>query len=97
VKLALVLTLLLPAAAMAQQRPLTPNLSCQQARALVASRGAIVLGTGAYTYDRFVRDQSFCALNEITEPAWERTADADQCPIGYRCRSAGDKRDLDSH
>jgi len=84
------------AAAVAQGRPSTLAMSCAQARGLVAARGAIVLGTGAYTYDRFVRDQSFCALNEITQQVWEPTADVAQCPVGFRCRSFGENRQVES-
>jgi len=71
----------------AQQRPSTPNLTCGQAQQIVLSRGAAVLSTGAYTYDRYVRDRSFCEFNEGIEPAFVPTRDTPQCPIGYRCRS----------
>lgn len=72
--------------AMAQSRPSTLSMSCGQAAALVASRGAIVLGTGGHTYDRFVTDTRFCQRNEATEPAWVLAADTPQCMVGYRCR-----------
>jgi hypothetical protein len=71
----------------AQSRPFTPNLTCNQARQIVFSNGAAVLGTGQYTYDRYVRDRSFCEFNEVLDPAWVPTRDTPQCPIGYRCRS----------
>ncbi|NBJ12254.1 hypothetical protein [Microvirga arsenatis] len=73
-------------AAHAQPRPMTPAMSCDQARGLVFSRGAVVLGTGAYTYDRYVRGRGFCEINEVTEPAFVPTRDTPQCPVGYRCR-----------
>ena len=73
--------------AQSQQRPFTPGLSCGQAQQIVASRGAAVLSTGTYTYDRFVRDRSFCEINEYTEPAWVPARDTPQCFIGYRCKS----------
>jgi hypothetical protein len=76
---------LLATAANAQPRPSTLAMSCAQARALVASRGAIVLGTGPYTYDRYVAHQGFCPRDQITEPAYERTLDSPQCYIGSRC------------
>jgi hypothetical protein len=76
---------LLATAANAQPRPSTLTMSCAQARALVASRGAIVLGTGPYTYDRYVAHQGFCPRDQITEPAYERTLDSPQCYIGSRC------------
>lgn len=71
----------------AQQRPFTPSLSCGQAQQIVVSRGAAVLSTGTYTYDRFVRDRSFCEINEFIEPVWVPTRDSPQCFIGYRCKS----------
>lgn len=75
------------ASAQAQQRPFTPGLPCAQAQQIVVSRGAAVLSTGTYTYDRFVRDRSFCEINEYTEPAWVPARDTPQCFIGYRCKS----------
>jgi len=72
--------------AIAQPRPSTVVMSCGQAAGLVASRGAVVLGTGGHTYDRFVSDGRFCLRNEITEPAWVPAGDTRQCLVGYRCR-----------
>lgn len=77
----------LPSALQAQQRPMTQTMDCAAARQLVARAGAVVLGTGPYTYDRYVRDRSFCQLAEILDPAWVPTRDVAQCPVGYRCRS----------
>jgi hypothetical protein len=62
-------------------------MTCAQARRIVASQGAAVLRTGPATYDRYVRDGSFCALQETARPAWVRTADVAQCPVGGVCRS----------
>lgn len=69
----------------AQQRPSTPNLACGQAQQIVLSRGAVVLSTGPHTYDRYVRDRSFCERNETTELAFVPSRDTPQCPM-YRCR-----------
>ncbi|MCB8822663.1 hypothetical protein [Microvirga rosea] len=73
--------------AQAQQRPFTPALPCSQAQQIVLRNGAAVLSTGTHTYDRFVRDQSFCEINEYIDPAWVPARDTPQCPVGYRCRS----------
>ncbi len=73
--------------AMAQSGPTTLNMTCAQAAGLVASRGAVVLRTGPITYDRYVRDSSFCPYPDSARPAWVRTADTAQCPIGGVCRS----------
>ena len=73
--------------AMAQTGATTLNMTCAAARGIVASQGAVVLRTGPMTYDRYVRDASFCALQETVRPAWVRMADAAQCPVGGVCRS----------
>jgi len=85
-RIALLLCLVLVASdAMAQARLQTPRLSCGQARRVVATNGAVVLGTGGYTYDRYVANRGFCFYNEVLEPAWVPTADSPQCFVGYRC------------
>jgi hypothetical protein len=73
-------------AAVAQSRPSTLSLPCARAAGLVQTQGAIVLGTGGYTYDRFVSGANFCLVGEFTEPAWVPSADTPQCFVGYRCR-----------
>ena len=70
---------------MAQSRPSTTALTCRDAAGLVYARGAIVLGTGGNTYDRFVRDRSFCTITEATQRAFVPTRDTPACPVGYRC------------
>nr|WP_279306495.1 hypothetical protein [Microvirga solisilvae] len=74
----------LSTSAMAQS---TLSMTCAQARQVVASRGAVVLNTGPTTYDRYVRDASFCDRSTTTQPVWVRTADTVKCPIGSVCRS----------
>jgi hypothetical protein len=73
--------------AVAQTGATTLTMTCAAARGAVASQGAVVLRTGPMTYDRYVRDSNFCALQETARPAWVRTADIAQCPIGAVCRS----------
>ncbi|EIM29119.1 hypothetical protein [Microvirga lotononidis] len=73
--------------AVAQTGATTLTMTCAEARGIVASQGAVVLRTGPTTYDRYVRDSRFCALPETARPAWVRTADVAQCPIGGVCRS----------
>jgi len=72
--------------AMAQPGPTTRDMTCAQARSLVASRGVVVLRTGPGTYDRYVRDASLCAVAEAPKSAWVRTADVAHCPVGGTCR-----------
>ena len=60
---------------LAQSGPTTLAMTCAQAAGIVASQGAVVLRTGSTTYDRYVRDGSFCALQETARLAWVKTAD----------------------
>jgi len=73
--------------AMAQSEPSTLSMTCARARAIVSSRGAVVLHTGPTTYDRFVRDDNFCDEDEAAPLAYVRTADVAECPIGRVCSS----------
>ncbi len=77
------------APALAQGRPTTTAMSCGQAARLVATRGAIVLGTGGPTYDRFVRDRSFCEPTEIARRAFRPTRDNPECLVGFTCYEPG--------
>ena len=83
---ALVAATLAATTAVAQPRPLTTNMTCAAASALVSARGAVVLGTGPHTYDRYVAHPGFCDRGQGYDPAFERTADSAQCFVGYRCR-----------
>lgn len=83
----LTLALLLPAGiAAAQTRPSTVSRPCAASQRDVQVNGAIVLGTGGYTYDRFVRDRGFCLVNQGTDPAFVPSADTQACFVGYRCK-----------
>jgi hypothetical protein len=76
---------LVASSALAQGRPLSPSMSCNQIHALLGSRGAAVIGTGRHTYDRYVASREFCEINEYLEPVWIPAADTPQCPV-YRCK-----------
>jgi hypothetical protein len=82
-----ILALGLAGTAFAQGRPQSPERSCAANRQSVLANGAIVLGTGGYTYDRFVRDRGFCQFDEYADPAWVPARDTPQCFVGYRCKS----------
>jgi hypothetical protein len=84
--LALLLILIAPTSLVAQPRPSSPALPCRTSQQLVLARGAVVLGTGGFGYDRFVRDRNFCEVNEYVDPAWVPSLDTPQCFIGYRCK-----------
>ena len=79
------LMVLVAATATAQPGPLTTAMSCGQAAALVARRGALVLSTSRWTYVRAVRDRSFCMPTEVTRPVWVPTRDAPYCLVGGEC------------
>jgi hypothetical protein len=83
-RLMLIATLLI-CAQIAAAQPLrqTTSLRCRDAAALVASSGAVVLGTGIHTYERFVAGAGCGRASE--EPAWVAASDTSQCFIGYRC------------
>lgn len=72
-------------AALAQPRPLTPALSCAQARQIIATEGSAVLSTGPFTYDRYVLHGGFCSYMQTTRPALVPTLDTPKCFIGYLC------------
>ena len=91
-----VVAALVPASAQSQSRPSTVTMACSQAARLVAGHGAIVLGTGGSTFDRFVTDRRFCAINQTTEPAWLPTADTPQCFVGYRCKEPTSEHEGDN-
>jgi hypothetical protein len=80
----------------AEARESTLALTCANAAALVASRGAVVLTTGEHTYDRFVVHNGFCALGEVAERALAPTLDSPRCPIGYTCAYRSRKMGLDN-
>lgn len=85
IRFAAALGLSLVATGALAQRPSTTAMTCGQAQGFVASRGAAVVGTGGQTYDRFVRDRSFCEVTEVTRAAFAPTRDRPACFIGYRC------------
>ncbi len=71
----------------AQTRPSTVTRPCYAGQQLVFARGAVVLSTGPHSYDRFVRDRSFCEFNEYITPAFVPSLDTPQCFVGYRCKA----------
>ena len=69
----------------AQDRPFTPALACRAVADEVARRGAALLATGRDRVDRYVSDQSRCALGEQITPAWAPAADDANCFVGDIC------------
>ena len=83
--IAMLAALAAAAPAAAQNRPSTTAMTCAQAQSLVTARGALVLGTGGDTFDRFVRDAGFCASGQIAVPSFTPARDNPQCMAGWRC------------
>ena len=77
---------LLATAAQAQSFPSTTGMPCSASHQLVLTQGAIVLSTGGHTYDRFVRDRSFCDVTEYAKTAYVPSRDTPVCFVGYRCK-----------
>ena len=75
----------LSAPALAQSRPDTRKMTCVQARALVQSRGAVVMSTSDTTYDRFVWTNAACERGQQTKAAYAPTTDYTGCHVGYTC------------
>jgi hypothetical protein len=75
----------LSTAAFAQGRPSTTAMTCSAAHSLIEQRGALVIGTGGDTYDRLVRDMSFCEHGQKTKPRFAPTRDNPQCYVGDYC------------
>jgi hypothetical protein len=69
----------------ADNKVFTPALSCRAVADKVARSGAVLLAAGGGRFDRYVIDQSRCALGEAITPAWVRSADNSSCFIGYTC------------
>jgi hypothetical protein len=81
VRLALTALVLAAGAAHSQTRPQTPSMTCDQTRVMVARAGGIVLGTGGYTYDRYVSDARFCLQGQSIRRQNAPTRDTPYCPL----------------
>ncbi len=85
---------LLLGASFASARPNTTRMSCPDVRALVARSGAVLLGTGGHTYDRYVHHRGYCSPHERLEDAYVPTRNG-VCHIGYTCEPIMDPDDRD--
>jgi hypothetical protein len=91
----LAVALSVAASAAQAERPSSLDMTCGEARDLVRSSGAIVLGTGGQTYDRFVAHPSYCLQGEEAYGGWTRTLDEARCPVGLVCRPGETYSDRD--
>lgn len=65
-------------------RPDARKMSCHQTRALINEEGAVVITTGANTYERFVSSNRFCFHPEVRHVTYISTKDTSQCPV-FHC------------
>ncbi|MFG1395497.1 hypothetical protein [Roseixanthobacter pseudopolyaromaticivorans] len=84
-RIGLSLLLLCAGVSAACARPASYKMSCAATAGLVQSRGAALLDTSPTTFDRYVRDITFCMPGEALRPEWVRTRDNPQCFVGYTC------------
>ncbi|MBV8564659.1 MAG: hypothetical protein JO366_18350 [Methylobacteriaceae bacterium] len=77
---------LVSTAVFAETKLYASTLPCATAAHLVQYRGSAIVATGGATFDRIVRDASFCQRTQSLEGAFLTTADRPACFIGYRCR-----------
>ncbi|QPC92067.1 hypothetical protein [Mesorhizobium sp. INR15] len=76
--------LILAATSLADARPDTRAMNCEQIQKMVQSRRAVVLTTGPNTYDRYVRQfGNECDWPEVPMSAYVQARDG-RCPL-YRC------------
>lgn len=70
---------------LANARPDTRKMTCAETQALIQSRHAVVLTTGANTYERYVRQfGNECDSPYVPTADYVRTRDDDKCMV-YRC------------
>lgn len=70
---------------MAQGRPDARKMTCGQVQSMIEQRGAVVLTTGAHTFDRYIAWNGFCSMGERPVMDWISTRDTNQCRV-YRCQ-----------
>lgn len=64
----------------------TRNLTCEAAKKLVQTQGAVLLSTGPDLFDSYVRDRTFCTPSEQTIVNFIPTQDNKTCFVGYTCQ-----------
>ena len=92
-------TIALSSEAGAIQRITSTSMTCSAVQKAVKSSGAVLVQwiskkTGNRRYDRFVRNKSYCSLNEVTDTAYVPTSDRKSCRL-YKCVPRSFKYDDD--
>jgi len=65
-------------------RPNSTTMTCGQVQSMITQRGAVVLSTGQYTFDRYVANRSFCQHGEVLRRDYVPTRDNNRCYV-QRC------------
>ncbi len=65
-------------------RPDSRSMTCEQVQSMIAQRGAVVLSTGQYTFDRYVSNRNSCQRSEVLKTDYVPTKDAKRCAV-RRC------------
>lgn len=78
-------------AAHAQGRVDSKSLTCNEAKALVKSRGELQMKTGPNSFERVVKSQRFCYQSERKKALYAPTSDKKRCKVGFVCK-VGDGR-----
>jgi len=61
------------------------SLTTNEATQLLKDRGAVIFNTGKYTFERVVRNRSYCELDEVTRFFRGQTADENSAIVGRLC------------
>lgn len=62
-------------------RPLSTAMTCAQVQGMINQRGAVVLSTGQYTFDRYVANRNFCQHGEVAGKDTVPTRDNAYCYV----------------
>ena len=71
-----------------EARPLTLTMTCDEAKELVNSAGAVLFDTGPDMFERFVSSEWFCLPDEYAVYGGAPTIDTDDCPLYVRRSSS---------
>ena len=66
------------------RRPDSRTMTCAQVQSMIDQRGAVVLSTGQYTFDRYVSNRNFCQHGEVLRRDYVPTKDNNKCYV-QRC------------
>lgn len=63
------------------------SMTTSEARQLVGDRGAVIFNSGKRTYERVVKNVSYCELGEVTRFFYGQTADDNSAIVGKTCEN----------